>query len=306
MSGILFVKSGGLGDFLLSLPLINKIEKAFVGDKITIATKSSYFKLFKDEKFNFIDIDSKEFLGILMGDRKILLKYKKIFIPILWKGRIENADDDRFIFFGYSSFLKGIHYSEQIFYGTSIRTEIDLFSIRELIYYAERKDIKEKKDYFIIHPGSGNPKKNYPISKFIKLSKMLKNELKIEPIFLLGEPEKRMISGLEEFQTILNPDIRKLICIIKNSRFYIGNDSGVTHLSAILGVKTFSIFGPTDVNVWAPLGENVFIVKRDDLECIPCTVDGRIECTNPLCIKDIDELELFYTIKHFLRLSLPD
>ena len=59
-------------------------------------------------------------------------------------------------------------------------------------------------------------------------------------------------------------------CIAK-SRLYVGNDSGITHVSAALGVPTVAIFTSTDPVVWRPLGERVEIV---DVR----TSEGRREC----------------------------
>ena len=42
-------------------------------------------------------------------------------------------------------------------------------------------------------------------------------------------------------------------------RFY-GNDSGVTHLAAALGVPTTAVFVTTDPGVWAPVGGHVTVV----------------------------------------------
>jgi ADP-heptose:LPS heptosyltransferase len=48
------------------------------------------------------------------------------------------------------------------------------------------------------------------------------------------------------------------------SRAYVGNDSGVSHLAAALGVPTIAVFGPTDPTVWAPLGPKVAVVAPQD------------------------------------------
>jgi len=42
---------------------------------------------------------------------------------------------------------------------------------------------------------------------------------------------------------------------------FVGNDSGVSHLAAAVGVRTTAIFGPTDPTRWAPLGENVIALR---------------------------------------------
>jgi ADP-heptose:LPS heptosyltransferase len=42
------------------------------------------------------------------------------------------------------------------------------------------------------------------------------------------------------------------------ARLYVGNDSGITHLAAAVGVPVLAMFGPaSDPSTWAPRGENV-------------------------------------------------
>jgi heptosyltransferase-3 len=41
---------------------------------------------------------------------------------------------------------------------------------------------------------------------------------------------------------------------------FVGNDSGTTHLAAMLGAPTVALFGPTDPAVWAPTGASVCVL----------------------------------------------
>jgi ADP-heptose:LPS heptosyltransferase len=45
---------------------------------------------------------------------------------------------------------------------------------------------------------------------------------------------------------------------------YAGNDSGITHLAAALGVPTVAVFGPTDATMWGPRGAHVRCVVAQD------------------------------------------
>jgi ADP-heptose:LPS heptosyltransferase len=45
---------------------------------------------------------------------------------------------------------------------------------------------------------------------------------------------------------------------------FVGNDSGTTHLAAMLGAPTVAIFGPTDPAVWAPTGPRVRVLGGGD------------------------------------------
>jgi len=49
-------------------------------------------------------------------------------------------------------------------------------------------------------------------------------------------------------------------------RCYLGNDSGITHLAAMLGIPTIALFGPSDPLIWRPLGRSVKIIQETPLE----------------------------------------
>ena len=48
--------------------------------------------------------------------------------------------------------------------------------------------------------------------------------------------------------------------ILARCRAFVGNDSGVSHLAAALGVPTVALFGPTRPEHWAPRGERVRVL----------------------------------------------
>ncbi|RPI24781.1 MAG: hypothetical protein EHM61_16205, partial [Acidobacteria bacterium] len=48
--------------------------------------------------------------------------------------------------------------------------------------------------------------------------------------------------------------------LISRSQLVIGNDSGISHLAASLGVPLVCLFGPTAPQVWRPLGDAVRVL----------------------------------------------
>jgi len=64
-------------------------------------------------------------------------------------------------------------------------------------------------------------------------------------------------------------DVLPLAALLKNSKFFVGIDSGAMHLAAALGVKVIALFGETDPNQVGPqpLSKHT-IIKRDFMEYI--------------------------------------
>jgi heptosyltransferase III len=108
-----------------------------------------------------------------------------------------------------------------------------------------------------IHPFSGSSRKNWPLSSFVELAAQLP---------LAGE---WTVGPDEELPVPLEParftDLLGLAEWLQGARLYIGNDSGITHLAAAVGVKTLALFGETRPETWAPRGDNVTVVYSTPL-----------------------------------------
>jgi ADP-heptose:LPS heptosyltransferase len=60
---------------------------------------------------------------------------------------------------------------------------------------------------------------------------------------------------------IVEESIEAAADLVCGARVYIGNDAGMTHLAALVGLQTFVVFGPTDPHVWRPLGNACHVVQ---------------------------------------------
>ena len=90
---------------------------------------------------------------------------------------------------------------------------------------------------------------------FIKLADLLHEKGLFDYIYLVCGPDKSNIakkiindSGKKYFIDCSNKDLIGVILAIKNSAFYIGNNSGPLNLSAALGVKTFGLIANDPVS----------------------------------------------------------
>ena len=63
---------------------------------------------------------------------------------------------------------------------------------------------------------------------------------------------------------LVNLSLADVLAVLSNAAGYIGNDSGITHLAATMGVKTIAIFGPTDPAVYGPIGPAVTILQSGE------------------------------------------
>ncbi len=113
-------------------------------------------------------------------------------------------------------------------------------------------------EYVWIHPGSGSRDKCWP--GFAELAEAIP-----EAVILAGPCESfdsgkhRILEGLS---------LQEVSRRIRSCRMFIGNDSGITHLAAYWGCPTLALFGPTDPQIWGPVGRRVKIIWKQPLSSI--------------------------------------
>ena len=121
----------------------------------------------------------------------------------------------------------------------------------------------------VIHPGSGSNKKNYSSEFWINLIRNKDFRVNHIWLILLGPAEQEWDQNIltklleKNLRIIHSPDKDTLLSLLKNASLYIGHDSGITHLAAMLGTRTICLFKNSDPLQWAPLGPHVTIIRGD-------------------------------------------
>ncbi|MBI5767518.1 MAG: glycosyltransferase family 9 protein [Verrucomicrobia bacterium] len=127
-----------------------------------------------------------------------------------------------------------------------------------------------------LHPGSGSPRKNWPLDRWLELVSKLPQPI----LVILGEAEierwsaltsTRLARGVTEQRVDSNTlhlavdlPLRDLAVQLSRCTLFLGHDSGVSHLAAACGVPSVLLFGPTDPAMWAPPAPHVTVIKRGE------------------------------------------
>ena len=150
-----------------------------------------------------------------------------------------------------------------------------------------RKDRPQNSRKILLHPGAGSIRKRWPVSNFLQVETVLKDD-GLKPEFVLGPAEDSLANELQHAHRLVHipEDLPDLAALLESAGGYIGNDSGASHLAAYLGLPTTVIFGPADPARWAPIGRAVRIV-RPDLQCRPCFETDKANCDDPQCLEGI-------------------
>jgi len=122
------------------------------------------------------------------------------------------------------------------------------------------------------HPGSGSGHKCVKADLWGTLLQGCRAR-RLTPVVVLGPADDQAGKAIQAQDIpelpILRPrSITMLAAILAQAQGYIGHDSGVTHLAALLGVPTVAMFGPTDERQWAPRGAHVTIVRGGRCTCV--------------------------------------
>ncbi|QYM80128.1 glycosyltransferase family 9 protein [Horticoccus luteus] len=135
-----------------------------------------------------------------------------------------------------------------------------------------------------VHPGSGSPRKNWPLDRWHALCLRLREIAPTEFLIVTGdaEPDPGALANFGRHAHAL--PLPQLVAALRECRLFLGHDSGISHLAAACGVPCVLLFGPTDPAVWSPPGEHVHALRRgSDLSTI--TVDDVLAAARPRLIR---------------------
>jgi ADP-heptose:LPS heptosyltransferase len=135
-------------------------------------------------------------------------------------------------------------------------------------------------------PGSGAAEKNWPIHFYRAVAEWWRHSMQGAAVLLSG-PVEEARGGFDVLsdccETARNLDLAQVAALLARSDLYLGNDSGITHLAAAVGVRTVALFGPSDALEWAPPGKRVTVLSRN-VECSPCEISVMKNCPHRKCL----------------------
>lgn len=152
--------------------------------------------------------------------------------------------------------------------------------------------------WLAVAPGSGNARKNWPLSHYYEVSRALAWQYRLGVVWLAGPAEASLIPYLQPLAAaqgqllLAGAPLAQVAAVLSRCRLFLGNDSGLTHLAAALeGPRVLALFGPTDPGVWAPPGGRVRILAGPCPQA-PCARAREIPCERPRCLEDLSPAQV--------------
>src|SRR5690606_12146561 len=115
----------------------------------------------------------------------------------------------------------------------------------------------------------------------------------------VGPGDKKVKSELHDLPLVEIP-LAELPNYFAESKLYVGNDTGIKHLSVAVGIPTLTFFGPENPNEWHPYRDSYLFIE--DLECRTrsahyCALN---HCDSMICLNQFSPSMVFEKIMKML------
>ena len=285
---VLIIRAGALGDTLMLLPALTDLPKwvtvTFVGRELGLdfirpwvhcamdMERSGWHRLFTSRKNGEgLPVSKAEVGAAFFNDQDgVILNNLRSFLP----------DAHVHLFRSFPHKGENVHVARYLAEclksaGLPVDPVRSIEGVQSGIL-RKKIDLFVRPDKIVLHPGSGSLEKNYPPEFWSDLIKRLYSEIDtgcLKPTILLGPAEESLqlyfrdrLQLIDDIQIIVSEDRETLIRVIKEAALYLGHDSGITHLFAMLGIPTVALFKKSNAEQWGPLGPNVTVMQNKE----PC------------------------------------
>jgi ADP-heptose:LPS heptosyltransferase len=301
MNSMLVIRPGAIGDALLAFPVLKALKRYYAAAHITLVSNAQVLPLalasgVTDQACDFQDLSWSELFsttGISTPSIRELLEQTDL--AICWlrdsEGLVERnlkmaGAKHRIIAPGRPPEGEHIHIVDYLARTIGLPVAGAQFIAPSLggLLNPSSKDTTTTHECFAIHPGGGAAQKCWPTSRFASVITRLWQQHR-SILLLVGPADTKRRDQLlqklscpptpEMLRILTNAPLLEVARQLQHCRGYLGNDSGISHLAAMLGVPTVAIFGPTDPVVWRPVGPSVKVLRGHTLEDV--TIDAVIE-----------------------------
>lgn len=165
----------------------------------------------------------------------------------------------------------------------------------------------------VLHPGSGafSLARRWAPERFAAVAERLRAE-GLDAAIVAGPGEEglaqRVQAAADGHPALLESagDPRRLGALLHGCRLFVGNDSGVMHIAATVGVPVVAVFGLSNHRAWGPYPPEKHRVVRLDLPCSPCLYTGHglgtpEGCPPRTCLTDLTPEQVVAAAHQLLR-----
>lgn len=287
---ILIIRPGAIGDTLLTLPVIAALRVAYAAKQIMLVGNAAvlplalssglveavadYGQVQWSELFSSNGIHATT-MRSLLGQTDLVICWLRDSEGIV-RHNLQQAGVQHIIIApGRPAEGQRVHITTYLAstLGLPIHT-VDAISWQLSLPKPENRLTKPTQPLIAIHPGSGGARKCWPVTAFAEVMKRLWQR-GYAVLLLAGPADHERLSILQHtlssppqpalLQVLVDAPLLKVAHYLQQCRGFLGNDSGITHLAAMLGIPTVALFGPSDPIIWRPVGPKVEVLYEPEL-----------------------------------------
>lgn len=153
----------------------------------------------------------------------------------------------------------------------------------------------------LVHTGAAQDSRVWPLDRYAEIVKRIK-AAGLEVEVLCDERQRAWWGGQEGTESTTPRSIEGLLERLEGASAFVGNDSGPGHLAALLGLPTFTVFGPVFPESYGPLHPRARWTEGEECPYKPC-FDA---CRFPefRCLLGVDVERVWVRLERFLEEEL--
>ncbi len=295
---ILVIRGGAIGDFILTLPAIKLLREAFPGAHLEIIGYRHIVSLAEGRGYADAtrSIEYGPMAGFFARGGTLAPEMQEYFAGFqqvvsylfdpdgIFEANVRRAGVKHFLN-AYAKIDDSLHAAQQLAQplqslalylddsaATVHPTAEDRAFATQFLATTDRAPVA-------IHPGSGSPRKNWPLTAWAELGhRILAAEPTRRIVLVGGEADRASLQTLhttwvERVLVAQDLPLPHLAAVLEKCAVFLGHDSGISHLAAAVGTPCILLFGPTDPAVWAPANPQVTILRAPDGDFTRLAVD---------------------------------
>jgi ADP-heptose:LPS heptosyltransferase len=153
-----------------------------------------------------------------------------------------------------------------------------------------------------LHSGARNAVRQWGNERFLEVARRLRRVFPVK-ILWFQDPDTVQTPNVEGLIPLRLP-LKEFLAVLAECRVLVCNDTGPMHMASGLGVPVVAVFGPTQPEWFAPIGEDHKIVIRREMWCRPC-FDYCI-FDQPYCLRLVSVDSVYEAAEEALRVILGE
>lgn len=161
--------------------------------------------------------------------------------------------------------------------------------------------------FALMHPVAAFATKTWAVENFARTAEVLASH-GLQTVAVATRKEREILERLKSTSrspivTMDELSLPEITALASKARLFIGNDSGIAHMAAAVGIPSVVIFGSSNRDHWHPWTNAPYEVVFEPFACQPCPGYECKEFGEPRCILELRPQAVFDAIGRVLERS---